>query len=274
MALRGVGGGAEVASEVAAERDRIRQWPPRLRGGELRGISLQPLRHLVCIGIGGSDLGPAWSAMRWRRCAPEPGRCVRRPLRRQRRSLRPASGLADLDPAVTGFVVVSKTFTTRETLANAEAARRWLRAGGADNQGIGRHLIGVTATPRPPCATESGRTRFCGSGDWVGGRYSLVVARSASRSPSPAAPRLRRVARRRRCHGRALSGTHRSSTTCRPGWADVDLEPQRPGLRKPGGHPYAERLRLLPAFLQQLVMESNGKSALLDGTEPTSRRPR
>ncbi|HZH08657.1 MAG TPA: glucose-6-phosphate isomerase, partial [Lautropia sp.] len=274
MALRGVGGGAEVATEVAAERDRIRQLATRLRGGELRGFSLQPLRHLVCIGIGGSDLGPRLvcdALAPVRTSNPADAFDVRFVANVDPSDLHRV--LADLDPAVTGFVVVSKTFTTRETLANAEAARRWLRAGGADNQGISRHLIGVTANPEAAVRYGIREDQVLRFWDWVGGRYSLWSAVGISIAVA-CGPRAFDAL----LDGAAAMDAHFRDTPLEhnlPAWLGLMSIWNRNGLgcASQAIIPYAERLRLLPAFLQQLVMESNGKSALLDGTrtdQPTA----
>ena len=267
MALRGVGGDDAVAAAVATERERIRDLATRLREGGIAGFSGRPLRHLVCIGIGGSDLGPrlVCDAL-----APPPVHGTAPPLDvRFVANVDPSDlhrAIADLDPADTGFVVVSKTFTTRETLANADAARRWLRAAGAEVDGVSRHLLGVTANPDAAVAWGVPDGQVLRFWDWVGGRYSLwsAVGVSIAAACGPQA------------FDELLAGAARMDHHFRdaplqenlPVWLGLVSIWNRNGLGC-ASHaviPYAERLRLLPAFLQQLVMESNGKTALLDGT--------
>jgi glucose-6-phosphate isomerase len=268
MALRGVGGSTEVAAQVAAERGRIRDLAERIRGGGTRGFSGEPLRHLVCIGIGGSDLGPrlVCDALAPPRAAANGNALdVRFVANVDPSDLHLA--LADLEPARTGFVIVSKTFTTRETLANAEAARRWLRAAGAADDGIARHLVGVTANPEAAVAYGIAADQVLRFWDWVGGRYSLWSSVGISIAVA--------------CGPDAFDGLLDGAAAMDAHFRDAPLENNLPawlgllsiwnrnglGCASQAVIPYAERLRLLPSFLQQLIMESNGKSALLDGTK-------
>jgi glucose-6-phosphate isomerase len=273
MALRGVGGGPEVAAEVAGERERIRRLAARIRGGELVGFSSRPLAHLVCIGIGGSDLGPRLVCDALAPVAsPDSGAFdVRFVANVDPSDLHRA--LAGLDPAVTAFVVVSKTFTTRETLANAQAARRWLEAAGADAEGAARHLIGVTANPRAAVEYGIREDQVLRFWDWVGGRYSLWSAVGISIAVACGPDGFDAL-----LDGAATMDAHFRDAPLEhnlPAWLGLTSIWNRNGLgcASQAVIPYAERLRLLPAFLQQLVMESNGKSALLDGTrtaQPTA----
>ncbi|MFZ4759641.1 MAG: glucose-6-phosphate isomerase, partial [Burkholderiaceae bacterium] len=139
-ALRGVGGDATIGTAVQAQRARLRALAERLRDGALPGFRGTPVRALVCIGIGGSDLGPrlVHDALH------EPGGFdVRFVANVDPDDL--ARELAGLDPATTAFAVVSKTFTTRETLANAQGARGWLAAGGCPSEALAGQIIGITA---------------------------------------------------------------------------------------------------------------------------------
>ncbi len=270
MALRGVGGSAEVAAEVAAERQRIRSLSARIRDGGLRGFSAQPLEHLVCIGIGGSDLGPrlVCDALASPRSARAPGAFdVRFVANVDPSDLHLA--LAGLDPARTGFVIVSKTFTTRETLANAEAARQWLRAAGAAADGVAGHLIGVTANPDAAIAYGIAPEQVLRFWDWVGGRYSLWSAVGISIAVACGADAFDAL-----LQGAADMDEHFRDAPLEqnlPAWLGLVSIWNRTGLEcaSQAVIPYAERLRLLPSFLQQLIMESNGKSAHLDGTRVT-----
>ena len=272
MALRGVGGTDEVATQVAAERERIRQMARRLREGRLRGFNALPLKHLVCIGIGGSDLGPrlvcdALAPPHGSSNAPDNPHALEL---RFVANVDPSDlhlALANLDPHVTGFIVVSKTFTTRETLANADAAKRWLRAAGADDAGVARHLIGVTADADAALAYGIHSDLLLRFWDWVGGRYSLWSSVGVSIAAA--------------CGPEAFDALLDGAAAMDRHFRDAPLEANLPvwlglmsiwnrnglGCASQAVIPYAERLRLLPAFLQQLIMESNGKSALLDGSK-------
>ncbi len=274
MALRGVGGSPEVAAEVIAERARIRELANRIRGGDVRGFGGESLRHLVCIGIGGSDLGPrlVCDALAPPRSAPAGDTVdVRFVANVDPSDLQLA--LAGLDPARTGFVIVSKTFTTRETLANAEAARRWLqagaRAGGQGEAALAGHLIGVTANPQAAVAYGIPQDQVLRFWDWVGGRYSLwsSVGISIAVACGPDVfDALLDGAAAMDAHFRDAPVEHNL-----PAWLGLLSIWNRNGLGcgSQAVIPYAERLRMLPSFLQQLIMESNGKSALLNGSRTT-----
>jgi glucose-6-phosphate isomerase len=259
-ALRGVGGTPEIAEAVKAERARIRALADRFRAGKLKGFSGKALRSLVCIGIGGSDLGPRLVVDA---LAPRNAPDVRFVANVDPSDLDGA--LAGLDPRTTGFVVVSKTFTTRETLANADAARRWLQAAGASAPQSLVPVIGVTANPDAARKYGLPDDRILRFWDWVGGRYSLWSAVGVSIAAACGPDVFDAL-----LDGAAAMDLH---------FRDAPLAknlPARLGLvsvwnRDGLGYtsqaviPYAERLRLLPAYLQQLIMESNGKSARLDG---------
>ena len=118
-----------------------------LRGGQLNGFNGSPIQALVCLGIGGSDLGPRLVSDA---LAPEDTFTVRFAANVDPRDLRRA--LHGLDPARTAFAVISKTFTTRETLANAQAARGWLAAGGCPSEALAGQIIGITAAPQAALA--------------------------------------------------------------------------------------------------------------------------
>ena len=163
-------------------------------------------------------------------------------------------------------MVVSKTFTTRETLANAEAARQWLRAGGADADGVARHLIGVTANPEAAIGYGIPEDQLLRFWDWVGGRYSLWSAVGISIAVACGPDGFDAL-----LEGAAAMDAHFRDAPLEhnlPAWLGLMSIWNRNGLgcASQAVIPYAERLRLLPSFLQQLVMESNGKSALLDGS--------
>ncbi len=280
-ALRGVGGPADVGAAVATERMAIRRFAERFRAGGFNGFDGRPLRALVCIGIGGSDLGPRLVCDALAPAIAPNGASDGAPHVapvdvRFVANVDPSDlhrTLAGMDPRSTGFLVVSKTFTTRETLANADAARRWLRAAGADEAGATGHLVGVTANADGAARYGLPPDRILRFWDWVGGRYSLwsSVGVSIAVACGPAV------------FDALLDGAAAMDAHFRDAPLPANL-PVRLGLVSLWNRnalactsqaviPYAERLRLLPTYLQQLVMESNGKSARLDGSridQPTA----
>ena len=163
-------GGEAVSPEVEASRANMRAFAEAVRSGEIKGATGQTIRAVVHIGIGGSDLGPrlVWEALR----------PLDAPIDlRFAANVDPfeiAQALHGLDPAETLVVVVSKTFTTQETMANAEAARHWLRS--ALGEPGHAHLVAVSAAPERAAAFGVDEDRVFGFRDWVGGRFSLWSA--------------------------------------------------------------------------------------------------
>lgn len=260
-ALRGGQGNAEAASLAGQERQRIIDMANRFRSGQMQGFRGQPLTALVCIGIGGSDLGPRLVVD----ALASPGG----PEVRFVANVDPADlsrNLAGLDPATTGFLVVSKTFTTRETLANAEAALAWLIAAGASRDSALRQVIGVTANPEAAERYGVPASQILRFWNWVGGRYSLWSAAGISIA----------IACGPEIFEQLLAGAHDMDEHFRtaplqsnlPAWLGMISIWNRDILECASQAiiPYSERLRLLPAYLQQLIMESNGKSARIDGS--------
>jgi glucose-6-phosphate isomerase len=259
-ALRGVGGDAATAAAVETQRRRMDALAQRLRDGALPGFRGGPVRALVCIGIGGSDLGPrlVHDALR------EPGGFeVRFVANVDPDDL--ARELVGLDPASTAFAIVSKTFTTRETLANGLAARAWLIAGGCPPEAAPGQLIGVTAAPEAACRWGIRPELLLEFWDWVGGRYSLwsTVGLGIAAGCGPAtfeALRAGAAAIDRHFRDAPIAANLPARVGLVSVWNRAFL-----GLPSQALIPYSERLRLLPAWAQQLVMESNGKSATLAG---------
>lgn len=255
--------GEAVSKEVAETRRSIAAFAQEIRSGAETGGSKQPFQAIVHIGIGGSDLGPRllWDALR----PLEPAIDLRFVANIDPRDM--AEALAGLDPETTLVVVVSKTFTTQETLANAELAKAWL-AESLSPRRMARHLIGVTAAPEKAEAWGCGRT--FGFRDWVGGRYSLWSAVSLSVAVALGWDVFERV-----LNGARAMDEH---------FLAADLEKNAPvllalaqvfnveGLNRHARTvaPYAHGLRRLPAFLQQLEMESNGKRVTRDGKPVTT----
>ncbi|WBT06266.1 glucose-6-phosphate isomerase [Brevundimonas vesicularis] len=254
--------GEPVSAEVDAVRADMKAYADAVRSGAEAGAKGKTFEAIVHVGIGGSDLGPrvVWDALR----PLDPAIDLRFVANIDPRDM--AEALTGLDPETTLVVVVSKTFTTQETLANAEAAKAWLAAS-LPAEGMTKHFIGVTAAPEKAAAFGCGRT--FGFRDWVGGRYSLWSAVSLS------------------C-GIALGwdvfeGMLAGAAAMDEHFVSAPLQRNAPvllalaqvfnvdGLDRPARTvaPYAHALRRLPSFLQQLEMESNGKRVHRDGTPVT-----
>ncbi|WP_312146737.1 glucose-6-phosphate isomerase [Brevundimonas sp.] len=264
-ALRAPGGanfhalGEPVSADVDDVRTAMANYARIVRNGSETGATGRPFKAVVHIGIGGSDLGPrlVWDALR----PLQPEIELRFVSNIDPRDM--AEALTGLDPETTLVIVVSKTFTTQETLANAEAAKAWLAQGLPDER-RDRHFIGVTAAPEK--ARAFGCARVFGFSDWVGGRYSLWSAVSLS------------------CviglGWEVFQGFLDGAAELDQHFLNAPLEANAPvllalaqiynvdGLHRPARTvaPYAHALRRLPSFLQQLEMESNGKRVRRDGS--------
>jgi len=251
--------GEPVSAGVAQVRSAMAAFALAVRSGELRGATGKALRHVVHIGIGGSDLGPrlAWEALRpldapidLRFAANVDGSEI-------------AAALHGLDPAETLVVAVSKTFTTQETLANALAARDWLRE--ALGPGGDAQLAAVSANPRAVAEFGVAPERTFAFRDWVGGRFSVWSAVGLS-CVVGLGPEVFEdfLAGGAAMDAHFLSAPLKASAPVLLALAQVF---NRDGMGRAARAviPYSRRLRLLPAFLQQLEMESNGKRVDMDG---------
>ena len=254
--------GEPVSAEVDAVRADMKTYADAVRSGAEAGATGRKFEAIVHVGIGGSDLGPrvVWDALR----PLDPAIDLRFVANIDPRDM--AEALTGLDPETTLVVVVSKTFTTQETLANAEAAKAWLAAA-LPVEGMTKHFIGVTAAPDKAAAFGCGRT--FAFRDWVGGRYSLWSAVSLSCGIALGWDVFEAM-----LAGAAAMDDH---------FVSAPLEQNAPillalaqvfnvdGLNRPARTvaPYAHALRRLPSFLQQLEMESNGKRVHRDGTPVT-----
>ena len=252
--------GKSVMADVEAMRQRMAGFANGIRSGQIAAADGAPFTSILHIGIGGSDLGPRllWDGLK--------------PLKPQIgvRFLANIDGgdfaqaAAELDPARTLVIVVSKTFTTQETLANATAARAWLAAavGEAD---VSKHLAAVSTALDKTAAFGVADARVFGFWDWVGGRYSLWSSVSLS-----CAIALGWNVFSQFLAGAAAMDEHFQTAPFErnaPVLLALAQIYNRNGLGRGARSvvPYAYRLRRLPAFLQQLEMESNGKSIGLDG---------
>jgi glucose-6-phosphate isomerase len=261
--------GVDVIPQVHEVLDRMAEAARRVRDGDWRGRSGQRIRTVVNLGIGGSDLGPlmAYEALR---PFVLPGLECRFVSNVDGADL--AEALRGLDPAETLVVVSSKTFTTVETMTNARSARAWL----IDTVGVdalGDHLVAVTTNTAAAVEFGVRADAVFGFWDWVGGRFSLDSAIGLTLM----------IAIGPESFSELLAGMHLMDTH----FATAPLAQNVPVLMGLlgmwyadvlGAHsravvPYAHDLRRFPAFLQQLEMESNGKSVRLDGSPvsvPTS----
>jgi glucose-6-phosphate isomerase len=265
MALRAPVGGAfraqgePVSSEVEVVRAAMRKFAEGVRSGAVRGASGQPFTAVVHIGIGGSDLGPR---MVWEALKPLAPRIELRFVANVDGS-DIAAALTGLDPAHTLVVVVSKTFTTQETMANAEAARAWLRE--TLGQGADAHLVAVSAAPAVAAAFGVAADRVFGFRDWVGGRYSVWSAVGLSCAIGLGWECFERFL----AGGAEMDAHFASAPLARNGPVLMALAQvyNRNALHRPTRAviPYAQRLKYLASFLQQLEMESNGKRVSADG---------
>ncbi|MBS0360829.1 MAG: glucose-6-phosphate isomerase [Proteobacteria bacterium] len=265
MALRAPRGsdfkaqGQPVSGEVEAMRDRMAKFANGIRSGAHKGATGRPFRKVVHIGIGGSDFGPrlVWEALR----------PLESPIEvRYVANVDPSDlsfALSGLDPAETLVVVVSKTFTTQETMTNAKAARDWLR--GALGQDGDKHLVAVSAALKETAAFGVPDDHVFGFGDWVGGRYSVwsPVGLSCVIGLGP------EVFEAMLAGGAAMDAHFREAPleTNAPALLALAHIFNRNGMGRPvrAVVPYAQRLHLLPTYLQQLEMESNGKQVTPEG---------
>jgi glucose-6-phosphate isomerase len=256
--------GEDVVGEVHGVLDTMGKLAEQVRSGAWRGHTGRRMRNIVNIGIGGSDLGPAM-AYQALRDESDPGLTMRFVSNVDPVALWQAT--EDLDPAETLFVVCSKTFTTLETLTNAAAAREWLLRGlGADDDAVAHHFLAVSTNREAVVRFGIDPSNMVGFWDWVGGRYSLDSAIGLSLMIAIGKERFSEM----------LAGFHAMDDHFRTAPLDSNM-PVIQGLLNvwynnffgAESHavlPYSQRLARFPAYLQQLTMESNGKSVRLDGS--------
>jgi glucose-6-phosphate isomerase len=269
-ALRAPPGGAfkadgePVSGEIEAVRSAIKAFADGVAGGSVVGATGCRLRNIVHIGIGGSDLGPR---LLWEALKPLSAPMTLRFAGNVDGS-EIAAALEGLDPAETLVTVVSKTFTTQETMANARAAQDWLRA--ALGQDGDRHLLAVSANPEAVAAFGVSPDRLFAFRDWVGGRYSVWSAVGLSCAIGLGFDVFEAFLE----GGAAMDAHFLSAPLERNAPVMLALAEifNRNGLGRAARAviPYSQRLRLLSSFLQQLEMESNGKQVTAQG-RPVSR---
>jgi glucose-6-phosphate isomerase len=254
--------GRDVVPDVHEVLGRMAAFSKQIRGGTWKGHTGRPIRAVVNVGIGGSDLGPVMAYEALRHVAD------------RQLTFRFVSNVdgtdfveatRDLDPAETLFVISSKTFTTQETMANARSARDWLLAKLGDPAAVARHFVAVSTNAAEVSAFGIDTANMFGFWDWVGGRYSMdsAIGLSTMLAIGPEA------------FAEMLAGFHAMDTHFRTAPYARNL-PVLHGLLAVwnttflGAHtiavlPYDQYLKRFPAYLQQLTMESNGKRVTLDG---------
>ncbi len=253
--------GTDVVPLVHEVLDKMHRFSDRVRSGEWRGATGEPIRNVINIGIGGSDLGPAM------------GYQALRHVSDRTRTFRFVSNVdgadfdeatRDLDPATTLFIVSSKTFTTLETLTNARTARAWL-VGALGEDAVARHFVAVSTNAEKVAEFGIDTANMFEFWDWVGGRYSMDSAIGLSLMVAIGPERFEEM----------LSGFRAMDDHFR----HTPFERNLPvlmgligiwyndffGAESHAVLPYSQYLTLFPSYLQQLEMESNGKSVTLDG---------
>ncbi len=255
--------GENVVPDVHAVLDKMTAFCDAVRGGEWVGHSGLPIRNIVNIGIGGSDLGPvmAYEALKYFSARELTFRFVSNVDATDF-----AEAVADLDPMETLFIVASKTFTTIETMTNANTARQWLlhRIGG-DETAVAKHFVALSTNADKVSEFGIDTANMFEFWDWVGGRYSMdsAIGLSTMLAIGPAGFR------------EMLAGFHEMDEHFR----NAPLEKNLPvlmgmlgvwyanffGVETTAVLPYEQYLKRFPAYLQQLTMESNGKSTTVDG---------
>ncbi|MFE3100995.1 glucose-6-phosphate isomerase [Nocardia tengchongensis] len=258
--------GEDVVPEVQDVLERMGAFTDDVRSGQWRGATGERITTVVNIGIGGSDLGPAMVYLALRHYA-DAGIAARFVSNVDPADL--VSKLDGLDPATTLFIVASKTFSTLETLTNATAARRWLVAALGEDA-VAKHFVAVSTHAQRVSEFGIDTAHMFGFWDWVGGRYSVDSAIGLSVMAVIGKERFAEF----------LAGMH----TVDEHFRQAPLAENAPallgllgvwysnffGAQSRAVLPYANDLARFPAYLQQLTMESNGKSVRADGTPVTT----
>ena len=254
--------GEDVVKQVHEVLDRMSAFSDRVRSGEWKGHTGKPIRNVINIGIGGSDLGPvmAYEALRH--------------YSKREMTFRFVSNVdgtdfaektRDLDPEETLFIISSKTFTTLETMTNAHTARDWALAKLGSDEAIAKHFVAVSTNAEGVSEFGIDTDNMFGFWDWVGGRYSMdsAIGLSTMLAIGPEG------------FGDMLAGFHAVDEHFKDNPIGESL-PSILGLlcvwygdffdaQTVGVFPYDQYLHRFPAYLQQLTMESNGKHVTVDG---------
>jgi len=255
--------GKNIVPEVHAVLDKMADFAQRIRSGQWKGHTGKRIRNIINIGIGGSDLGPVMAyealkhysdrAMTFRFVSNVDGTDF-------------VEATRDLDPAETLFIISSKTFTTLETMTNAQSARAWLlRSLGSDARAVARHFVAVSTNAEKVAEFGIDTANMFEFWDWVGGRYSMDSAIGLSTMVAIGPDHFRAT----------LEGFHTIDEHFRTAPFERNL-PVLMGLlgvwyndffgaQTVAVLPYDQYLKRFPAYLQQLTMESNGKHVTLAG---------
>jgi glucose-6-phosphate isomerase len=257
--------GENVVPQVHAVLDKMENFSKPVRSGAWKGHTGKSIKNIVNIGIGGSDLGPVMAyealkhyserTMTFRFVSNIDGTDF-------------AEAVQDLDPAQTLFIISSKTFTTLETMTNAQTARDWLLKGmGGDVKAVAKHFVAVSTNSAKVSEFGIDTANMFEFWDWVGGRYSMDSAIGLSTMLAVGPHHFRAL----------LNGFHQMDEHFRTAPFDRNLPVIMAllviwynnffGAESIAVLPYEQYLKRFPAYLQQLTMESNGKRVTLDGTE-------
>jgi len=254
--------GVDVVAQVHEVLDRMAELANRIRSGEWKGYTGKPIRSIVNVGIGGSDLGPvmAYEALRYYTQRDLTFRFVSNVD-----STDFAEATRDLSADETLFIISSKTFSTLETLTNARSARDWVVSQLGSEDAVARHFVAVSTNEERVKAFGIDPANMFGFWDWVGGRYSMDSAIGLSTMVAIGPEQFADL----------LAGFHAMDEHFKTAPLTSNL-PVLMGLlavwygdffdaQTYGVMPYEQYLKRFPAYLQQLTMESNGKSVTLDG---------
>jgi glucose-6-phosphate isomerase len=254
--------GRDVVKDVHEVLDRMAAFSERVRSGDWRGHTGRPIRNVINIGIGGSDLGPVMAHRALRHYSD-------RDLEIRFVSNVDATDFVektrDLEPAETMFVVASKTFTTLETMTNAHTAREWALAALGDETAVAKHFVALSTNADEVAKFGIDTDNMFGFWDWVGGRYSMDSAIGLTTMLAIGPERFAEM----------LAGFHAIDEH----FLETPLDRNLPammglltlwyadffGAETVAVLPYEQYLERFPAYLQQLTMESNGKHVRLDG---------
>lgn len=254
--------GKDVMPEVRAVLEQMGEFTDLVRTGKWRGFTGKRIRSIVNIGIGGSDLGPVMANIA---LTPYAKRSLKFYFVSNVDSTHLAETLRSVKPAETLFIIASKTFTTQETMSNAKAARNWLVEKLGDEKAVAKHFVAVSTARKEVAEFGIDTANMFGFWDWVGGRYSLPSAIGLSLM----------LAIGRRNYAKFLKGYWKMDKHFR----SAKFERNMPvimallGILYSNGYgaetycclPYDQYLSRFPAYLQQMDMESNGKSVDKNG---------
>ena len=255
--------GENVVPKVHEVLDRMAEFSNRVRSGAWKGHTGKPIRNVINVGIGGSDLGPV---MAYEALKHYSARTMTFCFVSNIDGTDFAEAVRDLDPSETLFIISSKTFTTLETMTNAQTARAWSLAGlGGDEKSVAKHFVAVSTNAAEVAKFGIDTANMFEFWDWVGGRYSMDSAIGLSTMVAIGPENFRAM----------LSGFHQMDKHFRTTPCERNL-PVLMGLlsiwyndffgaQTVAVLPYEQYLKRFPAYLQQLTMESNGKHVTLDG---------